>query len=67
MEKYDKRKINKCLILDKLIIQKDINYLYKTILFPIKSFNITINIIIIFILGFYIFPYAIILLHQMIK
>ena len=52
------------LILDKLIIKKDLNYLYKTIIFPIKSLNIdvSINVILILLLGYYIFPYAILLL-----
>lgn len=52
------------LILDKLIIKKDLNYLYKTIIFPIKSLNIdvSINVIVILLLGFFIFPYAILLL-----
>ena len=52
------------LIIDKLLIRNDINYFYKTVLFSIKSLNIniSINTIIIFLLGFYIYPYAIILL-----
>jgi glycosyl transferase family 25 len=52
------------LIIDKLLIRNDINYLYKTILFSIKSLNIniSINTIIIFIFGYYIYLYAIILL-----
>jgi len=52
------------LILDSLLIKKDINYLYKTIILQIKSLNIdiNINIIIIILLGFYLFPYAILLL-----
>lgn len=52
------------LILEKLLIRKDINYLYKTIILPIKSLNIDIsfNIIVILLLGFYMFSYAIILL-----
>jgi len=52
------------LIIDKLLIRDDINYLYKTILFSIKSLNIniSINTIIIFIFGYYIYLYAIILL-----
>jgi glycosyl transferase family 25 len=52
------------LIIDKLLIRNDINYLYKTILFSIKSLNIniSINTIIIFLFGYYIYLYAIILL-----
>ena len=52
------------LLIDKLLIRNDVNYLYKTVLFSIKSLNINIsvNTIIIFLLGFYIYPYAIILL-----
>ena len=52
------------LIIDKLLIRNDVNYFYKTVLFSIKSLNIniSINTIIIFLLGFYIYPYAIILL-----
>ena len=52
------------LIIDKLLIKKDLNYFYKTILFSIKNINININlnIIIIFLLGYFLFPYAILLL-----
>lgn len=52
------------LIIDKLLIRNDINYLYKTVLFSIKSLNIniSINTIIIILLGFYIYSYAVILL-----
>jgi glycosyl transferase family 25 len=52
------------LIIDKSLIKKDINYLYKTIIFSIKNLNININlnIIIIFLLGYFIFKYAILLL-----
>lgn len=50
------------LIIDKLLIKKDINYLYKTILFSIAKIKINFNIIIIFLLGYYIYPYAILLL-----
>lgn len=52
------------LILNEILIRKDINYLYKSIILQIKSLNIDINlnIIIIILLGFYIFPYAILLL-----
>ena len=52
------------LILDRLLIKQDINYLYKAIILQIKNLNIDINlnIIIIILLGFYIFPYAILLL-----
>lgn len=48
------------LILNNLFVRNDINYLYKTIIFSIKSLNIniSINVIIVFLLGYYLFKYA---------
>lgn len=52
------------LLLNSLIKRNDINYLYKTVIFSIKSLNIniSINVIIIILLGYYIFILAIYLL-----
>jgi GR25 family glycosyltransferase involved in LPS biosynthesis len=52
------------LILNNFINKNDINYLYKTIIFSIKSLNIniSINVIIVFLLGYYLFKFAICLL-----
>jgi glycosyl transferase family 25 len=52
------------LLLNSIIYKNDINYLYKTIILSIKSLNIniSINVIIIFILGYYLFKLAFYLL-----
>ena len=51
------------LLIDNLIINNhDINYYYKISLFSIANIDINYNIIVIFLLGFYVFPYAAILL-----
>ena len=52
------------LILENLLINNWLNYSYKVVFLSIKSLDIDINlnVIIIFLLGFYLFPYALILL-----
>ena len=51
------------LIIDKLILYNNtFNYYYKVVLISIKNFEININVIFIFLLGFYLFSYAFILL-----
>ena len=51
------------LIIDKLLLYNNtFNYYYKLVLISIKNFEININVIFIFLLGFYLFPYAFILL-----
>ena len=50
------------LIVDKLLTNKTLNYCYKVVRLSINGFDININILLIFILGFYLFEYAILLL-----
>ena len=51
------------LIIDNLLLYNNtFNYYYKLVLISIKNFEININVIFIFLLGFYLFPYAFILL-----
>jgi len=51
------------LLIDNLLINNhDVNYYYKISLFSIAGIDINYNIIVIFLLGFYLFPYAFILL-----
>ena len=51
------------LIIDNLLLYNNrFNYYYKVVLISIKNFEININVIFIFLLGFYLFPYAFILL-----
>ena len=51
------------LIIDKLLLYNNtFNYYYKLVLISIKNFEININVIFIFLLGMYLFPYAFILL-----
>ena len=51
------------LLIDNLLINNhDVNYYYKISLFSIAGIDINYNIIVIFLLGFYLFPYATILL-----
>jgi glycosyl transferase family 25 len=51
------------LLIDNLLNNNhDVNYYYKISLFSIAGLDINYNIIVIFLLGFYIFPYAFILL-----
>ena len=48
--------------MDNLLMNNKLNYFYKLVFLSIKSLEININVIIIFLLGFYLFPYAVILL-----
>ena len=50
------------LLINDIIYQQDINYFYKTTLFTVMNFNISINCLIILILGFFNFPASIIIL-----
>jgi GR25 family glycosyltransferase involved in LPS biosynthesis len=50
------------LIIDNLLMNNKLNYFYKLVFLSIKSLEININVIIIFLLGFYLFPYGFILL-----
>lgn len=51
------------LILDKLLSYNSIKYYYKTILISICNFTINLNIIVIFLMGYYIFPYSLLLMN----
>jgi GR25 family glycosyltransferase involved in LPS biosynthesis len=50
------------LILNNFLVNNKLNYFYKLVFLSIKSLEINLNVIIIFLLGFYLFPYAVILL-----
>jgi glycosyl transferase family 25 len=50
------------LIIDNLLMNNKLNYFYKLVFLSIKNFEININVIIIFLLGLYLFPYGFILL-----
>lgn len=51
------------LIIDKLLLNNTIKYYYKTALFSIYNFTINLNIILIFLMGYYIFPYSLLLIN----
>lgn len=50
------------LLLNTLITDNNVNYIYKTILISFFDFEINFNVIIIFLMGYYIFQYANVLL-----
>jgi GR25 family glycosyltransferase involved in LPS biosynthesis len=51
------------LILDKLLYDNSIIYYYKAVLMSICDFTINLNIIVIFLMGYYIFPYSLLLMN----
>lgn len=50
------------LLINDILIQNDINYFYKTVLFTFMNFNISINCLIIILFGYLNFPASIIIL-----